>query len=497
MTSSMELWRLADAGNADAQYELGCDESRWTTDLGYEEADEWLRKAARQGHAKAKKAIVYRINRGGYSFPDEEVIKWTLELAEQGDPRGQYLQAVGRDCPEQSRLDWLIRSAKQEYAPAMVELGYRLANGRGIERDIFKAVEWFKQAASQGDIEAQCLLGKVYSGGYGLEPDYSEAVAWLKKPLEKNLCTALVTMGCITESRDGAMGCKKALNFYRQAIEHGRSLPILRLEPYPSCNGRNHAAYYLGRLYHEGRGVTQNDEKAVEWYAEAAKNASMLRYPTNYLSAIGGALAHVSTASKQCLKAAKSGNVDAQVEYGLREMDLACGVAKIDRAARWIEKAAKQGLSLGQYAWGGIVETVSKKKDIPKIEGWYRKAAEKGLAEGQAELGRYYRGKDYYASKLCNRRLPSGQWDKHARWEFGLFIDRRPDNKRAADWYHLAAEQGNMPAQFELGEMCSYGQGVKQDYGEAAKWLRKAIEWTYQDWASSIRQRFSGKWQTK
>ncbi len=38
------------------------------------------------------------------------------------------------------------------------------------------------------------------------------------------------------------------------------------------------------------------------------------------------------------------------------------------------------------------------------------------------------------------------------------------------------AEVGNPGAQTELGKMYQYGQGVTQDYAEAIKWYRKAVE---------------------
>lgn len=499
MHKGVELGALiasAKAGNADAQYEIGRVSLLGPrTEKQEMAAQKWFRQAARQGHAKAKRAVVYQVNSGLCSCHDEEIAQWTLDMAVQGDARGQYLQSYSSHCDEQSRIDWLVRSANQEYVPAMVELGYRMANGWGLEHDMARAIKCFKGAALQGNLEAQCLLGKIYSGGYGVEPDYSKAIDWLAKPLEKELGHAFVTMGCILEARDGKQGCKKAMDLYRWAHERGRWCPVLNLEPIPNCRGPGEASYRMGRLYHEGRGVTQNDKQAAEWYAEAAKEASMLRYPVNYLDAIGLAMRRAASDPNDCLRAAKAGNADAQVEYGLRKMNITCGVAMIDRAARWIEKAARQGHALGQYAWGGILETVSEKKDIRKIAGWYQKSAEQGFAEGQAELGRYYRGKNYFASRLFCRRLPSGQWDEWARFEFGLFIDRRPDNKRAAEWYLLASERGLMPAQFELGEMYASGQGVNQNFGEAAKWLRKAIEWTYKDWSVSIRQRFAGKWQ--
>jgi uncharacterized protein len=42
--------------------------------------------------------------------------------------------------------------------------------------------------------------------------------------------------------------------------------------------------------------------------------------------------------------------------------------------------------------------------------------------------------------------------------------------------YRKAGEQGNASAEYKLGEMHYFGQGVPQNDAEAMKWLRKAAE---------------------
>jgi uncharacterized protein len=46
----------------------------------------------------------------------------------------------------------------------------------------------------------------------------------------------------------------------------------------------------------------------------------------------------------------------------------------------------------------------------------------------------------------------------------------------AAYWFRKAAEQGHAVAQFNLGVMLQYGQGVAKDDTEAAQWYRQAAE---------------------
>jgi TPR repeat protein len=50
----------------------------------------------------------------------------------------------------------------------------------------------------------------------------------------------------------------------------------------------------------------------------------------------------------------------------------------------------------------------------------------------------------------------------------------------------LAADQGNASAQHLLGLMYAQGKGVSQNYWEAAKWYRKAVEQGYTEAQNSL-----------
>lgn len=52
----------------------------------------------------------------------------------------------------------------------------------------------------------------------------------------------------------------------------------------------------------------------------------------------------------------------------------------------------------------------------------------------------------------------------------------RQDFKEAARWYRLAADQGDASAQSNLGLLYANGQGVRQDIKEALRWYRLAAD---------------------
>ena len=69
---------------------------------------------------------------------------------------------------------------------------------------------------------------------------------------------------------------------------------------------------------------------------------------------------------------------------------------------------------------------------------------------------------------------PSEQNDRGVAYYYGNGV--KQDYNEAAKWFRKAAEQGNADAQNNLGLAYFNGNGVPQDYNEAAKWSRKAAE---------------------
>lgn len=80
--------------------------------------------------------------------------------------------------------------------------------------------------------------------------------------------------------------------------------------------------------------------------------------------------------------------------------------------------------------------------------------------------------------KKC--KLAAEQGDASAQYNLGrmyLYGQGVPqDNKAAAKWYTLAAEQGDVIAQYNLGFMYYNGRGVPQDDTMAVKWWTLAAE---------------------
>jgi hypothetical protein len=82
---------------------------------------------------------------------------------------------------------------------------------------------------------------------------------------------------------------------------------------------------------------------------------------------------------------------------------------------------------------------------------WYLESADQGFANAQFRVGTMY--------------------------EYGQGVEQNME--KALHWYRKAAEQGNANAQINLGLIYARGQGIKQDYAEAVYWYREAAEQGY------------------
>lgn len=61
-------------------------------------------------------------------------------------------------------------------------------------------------------------------------------------------------------------------------------------------------------------------------------------------------------------------------------------------------------------------------------------------------------------------------------WEDGWIAYQRGEYEAALDYWKPLAERGFPVVQFNIGTMYAIGNGVKQDFAEAAHWYRRAAE---------------------
>ena len=87
-----------------------------------------------------------------------------------------------------------------------------------------------------------------------------------------------------------------------------------------------------------------------------------------------------------------------------------------------------------------------------------------------------YRNGDYITATIEFYPLAE-KGNMNAQYFMGsIYEETSPYHEMAVKWYHLAAEQGHVGAQYSLGLKYSSGKGVAKNYKMARKWLELATQ---------------------
>lgn len=124
--------------------------------------------------------------------------------------------------------------------------------GEGVSKDLQAAVRWNRYAARTGHPDAQLAMGWFYYNGIGVRQDLRKARAWYERSAKHAEPRAWFSLGQLALDRQDF---KSAAGWFHKAARR----------KHPRAN------YYLGRLYLDGRGVRQDDERAVRLLESAVK----------------------------------------------------------------------------------------------------------------------------------------------------------------------------------------------------------------------------------
>ncbi|MDB5593545.1 MAG: peptidoglycan-binding protein [Hyphomicrobiales bacterium] len=153
---------LANAGNADAQYELAAryiDGRDMPRDPAM--AVQWFRKAAEKNSAPAQYRLGALYEKGiGVTRSSKDAAIWYRKAADAGNVRAMHnlavLMADGVDGKPDYSLaaSWFQNAAEHGVRDSQYNLAILYARGLGVEQDLTKSYKWLALAAAQGDTDA-------------------------------------------------------------------------------------------------------------------------------------------------------------------------------------------------------------------------------------------------------------------------------------------------------------------------------------------------------
>ena len=127
---------------------------------------------------------------------------------------------------------------------------------------------------------------------------------------------------------------------------------------------------------------------------------------------------------------------------------------------------------------------IEPRRDGSKAFEHCRKNAESGIPESQYELSvRYALGSgvekdEAKAAEWCQKAAagyPDAQFEIGYKYYTGNHGVTQPDYAKALEWYKKAADSGYAEANYKIGVMYQYGEGVKQDEIKALEYFHKGV----------------------
>lgn len=484
---------LADLGFASAQYQLAMvlkEESikRYGRPGGYQD---WLVKAAEQGHLEAAQELVLQPRNR------EEKLRWLMVAADGGMAYAQYqvyrelLKATPEIESSRSAADWLKDAADNGHAEAQFELGRaylsfhpvlklkknpetarswweRAAVENGYARALSELAWHYEQAAdgfphdAQRAIELYQLLAAGYKdGSNGLKQNPQRAADQLARAerlteLEERLAAGdprvqaelghslLQVANGTTETR------AEGIRLLEQAAEHGDT----------------ELQYELGAIFLFGRhGFTIDLPRGRGWWANAlekhhaktmeyvakAHQDGRFGYPVDLLRSKALVIKLVE-AYRDGAYGVSPDSVEArrwsdELKYFDRLFELAGGDYQ---SPALLQTQAESGDPKAQYQLGRQLMVGGPVKQRKQGLQWIERAAAGGLAEAQYQMFYYY--------------------DKKG----GL---RRRDPARGVAMLTAAAEQNHLPAMGALALGYEKGRhGLKRDLEKSQEWYQRLLE---------------------
>ena len=287
-----------------------------------------------------------------------------------------------------------------------------------------EVVAMWTQAAQQGHIPAQRNLAELFLEGHGVKKCGSKAAQW-----------------------------------FLRAAEQGDAL----------------SQSALGAMYLEGKAVRKHEAKALRWFRKAAaQDDATAQLALAHAHAHGHGVKEKSdrVALSFLKKAAKQGHPDACAELGSWFLNGRDGLLQPSDtlAEEWLQKAADSGHALSA--------------DLLEDMKSYRIAAA-DMEEGRGEVGGgrsgarppealYAEAMDKYDS-IISRSLRANIASPSSSSTSSSSDDHVQDQMASVlQLLHEAAFREFAAAQYTLGVIYHDGQGVEQNYSEAALWWRMA-----------------------
>lgn len=381
----------------------------------------------------------------------------------------RYEFGFGVEINDKEAFKWYSKAAEAGNAKGMTNIGFCYSNGKGVDRNVEVGIKWFKKAAEIGDAIAMYKLGNIYKIGVygGIKTNHEEAFKWYSKAAEAGYVEAMFDLGF---SYYSGMGCfksnRKALKWYRKA----------------AGAGHKNAMKELGNLYCSGERIYIDKEEAFNWYCKAAEIPKELKCSFSDFSNCEAAQKYYHKWGIKYLngEGVCKDEIKAEdllllsVRIGLLELGLKKAKDYYEKWKKQFEHEAKVCKNEDiAYFFSSLATKIF--GESMKVEAWEIKTTK---IDSILPPDKTIESAEPNKIKELQKLAQTG--DGNAMNELGICYENgdgvNQNYNEAANWYHKAADKGINWAMCQLGDFYLDGKGVNQDDKKAYKWFHKGAE---------------------
>jgi TPR repeat protein len=254
------MQRAADAGLADAQFEIGVRDAQGKiAKLDLAAARDWYGRAAAQNYAPALcNLATLELQGSGGPANLEAATQHFRAAGDAGFPQGSF--GLGEVLRVQNNFAAAAAAYRRAADAGIIEadfwLGCFASQGIGQARDETEAANRFFKAAAGGHAVSQAVSADLLARGVGVAADPDAASRWeveLQKITDRELCTSLG--GVYLEGRLVPRDLVKALQYFRKAAAQGQPT----------------AQRWAGAILASGEAGERNLLEAYQWLWLAAR----------------------------------------------------------------------------------------------------------------------------------------------------------------------------------------------------------------------------------
>lgn len=354
-------------------------------------------------------------------------------------------------------------------------IGKQYNRGWGVEKDSSAAAKYFEES---GAGYARYSLGDLYYYGDGVEQDYEEAFQ-LYSSVE-NFPFADLKRGKMYEDGVGTeQSQEKAKMCYKQA--YSGFLKMEKKQPDVL------AEYQIGKMLYYGQGCEADLKEAIKYLELSAEKKNI---PAQYLVSkiyIDGHMEEkIPKAIEQLREIAdKVEHSGAQYVLGKIYTDRENGYYNLELGMEYLEKAALQGNEYAQYSAGKFyTDSTLEIYDLEKGIGYLEMAAMKDNPYAEYHLGKIYLKRDLEVHDIqkgvmyLKRSMKKGS--EPAKFLLGSeYLNRESavyNSEEGLAYMNDLAEEGNQFAQVKLGFEYLKGENVQRNLFISRYWFEKAAE---------------------